>query len=83
MYCIEHFPLAMAYSTRRRAMTLDITLERRIRELCAQAVATPNEDELRSIISELQGALHAHSDLLKLMLSQYPFLIPDLNKPAA
>lgn len=64
-------------------MARDITLERRIRELCAKAVATQDAYELRSIISELQGALHEHSDLLKLMLSQYPFLIPDLNKPAA
>ena len=64
-------------------MALDITLERRIRELCAQAVATQDADELRSIISELQGALHWHSDLLKMMLSEYPFLVRDLIEPAA
>jgi hypothetical protein len=64
-------------------MALEITLERRIRELSAQAVAAQDADELRSIVSELQGALHKHSDLLKIMLSEYPFLVRDLIEPAA
>ena len=64
-------------------MALDVTLERRIRELCVQAVATQDANELQSIISELQGALREHSDLLKIMLSEYPFLVRDLSEPAA
>lgn len=68
---------------RGRVVALDVTLERRIRELCAQAVAAQDADELQSIISELQGALHKHSDLLTIMLSEYPFLVRDLNEHAA
>jgi hypothetical protein len=81
MYCIEHFQCPMAYWA--RSVFLDVTLERRIRELCAQALTTRDADELRSILSELQEALHQDTELLKLMLSEYPFLLPDLTKPAA
>jgi hypothetical protein len=61
-------------------VVLDITLERRIRD---QAVATRDADELRCIVSELQEALHQHSELLNLMLLEYPLLASDLLKPAA
>jgi hypothetical protein len=66
-----------------RVVTLDVTLEKRIRELCTQAVATREADELQSILSQLQEALHQHSELLTIMLSEYPFLLTDLIKPAA
>ena len=60
-----------------------VTLDRRIRELCAQAVAAQGADELQLILSELRNALHEHNDELKLILAEYPFLLADLVKPAA
>jgi hypothetical protein len=57
-------------------------LERRIRELCAQAVATKSGEELRPIMSELRDALHEHSEDLKRILAEYPFLVSDLTKSA-
>jgi hypothetical protein len=59
-----------------------VTLDRRIRELCAQAVASQNLDEVRPILSELRNALHEHNDELKLIIAEYPFLLADLAKPA-
>jgi hypothetical protein len=59
-----------------------VTLDRRIRELCDQAVATQGADELRAILSELRDALHEHNDDLKLIVAEYPFLLSDLVKPA-
>jgi hypothetical protein len=60
-----------------------VTLDRRIRELCAKAVATKDVKELRPIMSELRDALHEHSEDLKLIVGEYPFLLTDLVKPAA
>ena len=60
-----------------------VTLDRRIRQLCAQAVAAKGADELKLILSELRNALHEHNDELKLILAEYPFLLADLVKPAA
>jgi hypothetical protein len=64
-------------------MIHDMTLDTRIRELCAQAVAAKDADELRPIMRELRDALHEHSEDLKLILGEYPFLLADLVKPAA
>lgn len=64
-------------------VALDVTLERRIRELCAQAVATPNTDELQPILWELRNALHDHAERLKRMVAEYPFSPAEINKPAA
>jgi hypothetical protein len=60
-----------------------VTLETRIRELCAQALATQDADALRPIMDELRGALHEHNQELKRAVAEYPFLLDDLTKPAA
>jgi hypothetical protein len=60
-----------------------VTLDTRIRELCAQAVVTKDAEELRPIMFELWEALHEHSEDLKLIVGEYPFLLADLIKPAA
>jgi hypothetical protein len=58
-------------------------LERRIRELFAQAVKTQDADALESITKERRHALHEHSDELKRAVAEYPFLLDDLTRPAA
>ena len=60
-----------------------VTLDRRIRELCAEAVATRDADKLWPIMCELKDALRQHNDDLKLIIAEYPFLLADLVKPAA
>jgi len=60
-----------------------VTLERRIRELCAQALATQDADALRPLMDELRGALHVHNQELKRAVAEYPFLLDDLTKLAA
>jgi hypothetical protein len=60
-----------------------VSLDRRIRELCAQAVAEKDEAVLRSIMAELRAALREHNEDLKLIVADYPFLLADLVKPAA
>ena len=61
----------------------DVTLQRRVRELCAQAVTAGNECELQPILSELRDALREHSARLRAMIAEYPFLPDDIKKPAA
>jgi hypothetical protein len=61
----------------------DVTLERRIRELCAQAIAARDVDELRPILSELNEVLRGHADRLKSLVAEYPFLAVKIDKPAA
>jgi hypothetical protein len=51
-----------------------MTLDTRIRQLCAQSVATKDEEELRPIMRELRDALHEHTEDLKLIVGEYPFL---------
>jgi hypothetical protein len=58
----------------------DVTLERRIRELCAQAVAARETDDVQPILSELREALREHVEQLKGMVAEYPFLTVDINK---
>ena len=60
-----------------------VTLDRRIRELCAEAVATRDPNKLWPIMCELKDALRQHNDDLKLIIAEYPFLLADLVKPAA
>jgi len=60
-----------------------VTLDRRIRELCAEAIAMKDADALRPIMHELRDALHQHNDELKHIIAEYPFLLADLVKPAA
>jgi hypothetical protein len=64
-------------------MKIDVTLERRIRELCGQAVAAKDDGELQTAVSELRDALREHSERLERLVSQYPFLRTDLAKPAS
>ncbi len=64
-------------------MPFDVTLERRIRELCSQAVAARDADELRPILSELNQVLRGHADRLKSLVADYPFLAVKIDKPAA
>jgi hypothetical protein len=59
-----------------------VTLDRRIRELCMQAIKARDGDDLQPIICELRDALHEHNDDLKLILAEYPFLLADLSKLA-
>jgi hypothetical protein len=46
------------------------TLEDRIRELCAKAVAAKNSDQLRPILSELRAALHEQDQLAKELIAE-------------
>jgi hypothetical protein len=49
-----------------------VATDKRIRELCARAVAAKDPNELERAILELQIALHVHSEKLKLMVRKYP-----------
>lgn len=40
-------------------------LEDRIKELCAEAIATPESPELNVVLKQLQDALHEHTDRLR------------------
>ena len=63
-------------------MSYDVTLERRIRELCAQAVATKDAAQLQTILTELRDALRQHTEQLKDLVGEYPFA-PDIGKSVA
>lgn len=65
---------------KRGAVSYDITLERRIRELCAEAVAARDTDEVHPILSELREALRQHAEHLKSMVAEYPFSPVDVDK---
>ena len=54
-------------------MTFDATLEMRIRELCAEAVAAQDTDQLQPILAELRHALREHLEQLRIMVAEYPF----------
>ena len=60
-------------------MLYDVTLERRIRELCAQAVAARDNNEVQPILAELREALREHVEQLKSMVAEYPFLPVDVD----
>lgn len=64
-------------------MAFDVTLERRVRELCAQAVAARDIAELQPILSELNEVLRGHAQRLKSLVAEYPFLAVKVDKPAA
>jgi len=61
-------------------VAFDVTLERRIRELCAQAIAARHTDEFQPILAELREALRTHTEQLKSMVEEYPFLTVDVDK---
>ena len=54
-------------------MAFDVTLEHRIRELCAQAVAAQESAELQPILAELRHALREHLEQLRIMVADYTF----------
>ena len=60
-----------------------MSLDRRIRDLCTQAVAAKDADALRPIMDELRDALREHNEDLQRILAEYPFLLDDIVKPAA
>ena len=61
-------------------MSFDVTLERRIRELCAQAVAARDTDEFQPVLRELQDALRQQVGRIKSMVAEYPFSQVDPGK---
>lgn len=61
-------------------MAYDVTLERRIRELCAQAIAARDTSEFQPILSELQEALRSHTRQIKSLVEEYPFLPVNIDK---
>jgi len=54
-------------------VAFDVTLERRIRELCAQAVKSQDTDELQPILAELRHALREHLEQLRDIVAEYPY----------
>jgi hypothetical protein len=46
------------------------TLEDKIRELCAKAVAAQDSDQLNPILSELRAALNEHDQLAKVLIAE-------------
>jgi hypothetical protein len=54
-------------------MAFDASLEMRIRQLCAQAVAAQDSADLQPIIAELRHALREHLEQLRFMVAEYPF----------
>jgi hypothetical protein len=64
-------------------VSYDVTLERRIRELCAEAVAARDSDEVHPILSELRDALRQHAEQLKSMVAEYPFSPVDVDNVVA
>src|ERR1700687_1080493 len=68
------FTFAAAAYNLVRLRRVVVTLDRRIRELCAEAVAMKDADALRPIMHELRDALHQHNDELKHIIAEYPFL---------
>jgi DNA-binding transcriptional regulator YbjK len=54
-------------------VVFDVTLEYRIRELCAQAVAAQDTDELQPVLAELRHALREHLEQRRSMVAEYPF----------
>ena len=63
-------------------MAYDVTLQRRIRELCAQAIAAQDSEECQPILSELRQLLRQHMDQLQSMVIEYPFSPTDIAKLA-
>jgi uncharacterized coiled-coil protein SlyX len=54
-------------------VAFNVTLERRIRELCAQAVKSQDTDELQPILAELRHALREHLEQLRDIVAEHPF----------
>ena len=52
-----------------------LRLEDKIRRLCAQVLATDQEDELREMLVELRSALRQHIENLRACFANYPFVV--------
>jgi hypothetical protein len=50
-------------------------MEDKIRRLCAQVLATDQEDELREMLVELRSALRQHIENLRAGFANYPFVV--------
>jgi hypothetical protein len=50
-------------------------LEDKIRNLCARALVTRDDKELKSQLDELRDALHQHIERLRGRLFAYPFVL--------
>ena len=50
-------------------------MEDKIRRLCAQVLATDQEDELREMLVELRSALRQHIENLRACFANYPFVV--------
>jgi hypothetical protein len=61
----------------------DVTLPRRIRELCAQAIAAPDSEEFQPVLSELRQALRQHVEQIQNMVIEYPFSLADVDNVAS
>jgi hypothetical protein len=61
-------------------VAFDVTLERRIRELCALAVSARDSEEFQPILSELREALREHAGRLQELVAEYPFSAVDLDR---
>ena len=64
-------------------MAYDVTLPRRIRELCAQAIAAPDSEEFQPVLSELRQALRQHVEQIQNMVIEYPFSPADVDNVAS
>jgi hypothetical protein len=58
----------------------DVTLERRIRELCVQAIGARDAEQVQLVLSELRDALRQHTEQLKTIVADYPFSPVDVEK---
>jgi hypothetical protein len=57
------------------------TLEDKIRELCAIAVAAKDSDQLSPILSELRDALHEQDQLAKVLIAERTRMLnPNVNR---
>jgi hypothetical protein len=57
------------------------SLEDKIRELCAKAVAAKDSDQLSPILSELRAALHEQDQLAKVLIAERTRMLnPNVNR---
>ena len=64
-------------------VAVDVTLERRIRELCGSGRGYAGHGPVAAVLSELNAMLRGHAERLKSLLAEYPFLAVKIDNPAA
>ncbi|HEY3974948.1 MAG TPA: hypothetical protein VGM18_18220 [Candidatus Sulfotelmatobacter sp.] len=52
-----------------------LRMEDKIRKLCAELLATTEDEEVRPILVELRDALHEHVERLRERFASYPFFV--------